>query len=108
MTQAVLSLHGSKPVQLGQQVPFNDLVGAVMRYRADIVGLSFSHCYAPRLGKSLLVELRQALAPEVEIWAGGRAVSRFGKLPPGVHALSDLHKAVERLQVVQNRLAAGR
>lgn len=106
MAQAILTLHGANVLQLGQQVPFNDIVGAVSRHRADLVGLSFSPCYSARLGKALLQELRQALDPGVEIWAGGLAVRRFARMPSGVTAVTDLDKAAELLEGLRARIAA--
>lgn len=107
MAQAVFALHGARTIQLGQQVPVADIVDAVARYRADIVGLSFSHAYAPRQARQLLQELGRSTDPEVEIWAGGRAVSRFGKLPAGVIALPEMTQAIERLEAQCAHAAMG-
>jgi methanogenic corrinoid protein MtbC1 len=101
MTQAVLSLQGAHPIQLGPQVPVGDIVGAVQQHRADIVGLSFSWSYPPRQAKAVLSELRRVLDPAVEVWAGGRAVTRLGRMPAGVYALPTFPEALARLEAIR-------
>lgn len=102
MTQAVLALQGASPIQLGPQVPVGDIVDAVHQYRADVVGLSFSWSYPSRQAKAVLKELRRALDPGVEVWAGGRAVTRLGKMPSGIHALPTFPEALGRLEAIRS------
>ena len=95
MAQAMFMLEGAQVVMLGQQVPFSDLVSATGRYRADVLGLSFSEAYSPRIARLLLEDLRSDLDPEIHIIAGGSAVGRYGKLPEGVFPAETLRAGMD-------------
>jgi methanogenic corrinoid protein MtbC1 len=103
MAQAMFMLEGAQVVMLGQQVPFSDLVAAASRYRADVLGLSFSHAYSLRIGRLLLEDLRSELDPAIQIIAGGSAVGRYGKLPEGVFPSETLSAGINLIVALRGQ-----
>lgn len=93
MAEAVLTVEGACCLSLGGQTPANELVTAVEAYAIDVVGLSFSLAHPTRKTVPLLRDLRERLAPEVELWAGGAGMARVPSLP-GVRALFDLNSII--------------
>lgn len=93
MVAAMLSAQGVATVNLGGEVPMDQIVGAVRQYRADALGITFSGAYQYRSIRPHLVELRELLPDDVDLWVGGEGVRRLRKLPDGVtkfHTLEDL------------------
>ena len=72
MAECMFALHGARCVSLGTQMPLQDIAHAVLAHQAHIVALSFSANMNPKQVLSGLMELRQLLTPQVQIWAGGR------------------------------------
>ena len=72
MAECMFALHGARCVSLGTQTPLHDIAQAVVAHQAQVVALSFSASMNPKHVLDGLVELRQRIAPEVQIWAGGR------------------------------------
>jgi methanogenic corrinoid protein MtbC1 len=87
---AMLSFHGITTINLGSEVPMDQIVRAVKQFQADIVGVTFSGAYQYRTIRSHLVELRQLIPEDVDIWTGGEGVRRLRKLPAGVTKFSSL------------------
>jgi methanogenic corrinoid protein MtbC1 len=92
MVLAMLSSHGIASLNLGTQVPMDQICQAVNQYRADIVGITFSGAYPYSGIREHLQELRDSLAENVEIWIGGEGVRRLRKLPAGVHRFHSLQQ----------------
>ena len=86
MAAAVLSLRGAYCISLGTQTPVQNIVQAAAAHDADIVAVSFSNAYPQRRILPALAELRQRLAPERELWAGGAGCRRLS-VPPDVACL---------------------
>lgn len=70
MAQAMLSAHGVRALDLGVDLPLDELVQSARVTKADIVMLSFSAHFPARQVPGLLAQLTSAL-PGVEVWVGG-------------------------------------
>jgi methanogenic corrinoid protein MtbC1 len=92
MVAAMLSSHGLSIINIGGEVPMDQIVAAVEQFRADILGLTFSGAYQYKNIRPHLIELRELLPEDVEIWTGGEGVSRLRKLPNGVTKFQTLEK----------------
>ncbi len=72
MVECLLALEGCRCLSLGTQTPLPDIAKAARAHQVDIVALSFSMSLNPNQVHEGLSELRRQLAPETEIWAGGK------------------------------------
>ncbi len=90
MVAAMLSSHGITAINLGSEVPMDQIAGATEQFRADIVGITFSGAYQYKHIRPHLHELRQLIPDDIEIWTGGEGVHRLRKLPPGVTRIKSL------------------
>ncbi|HEU4372255.1 MAG TPA: MerR family transcriptional regulator [Telluria sp.] len=108
MAEALLALEGAHCVSLGVQTPLGDIVDAARSQRADIVALSFSGVTSPRAAVDNVNELRNRLADQAEVWAGGAGVEMARRhLSPGtVLDLAAIPAAVARWRAQQGALAA--
>ena len=79
-------------VNLGGEVPLDQIVAAVDRFEADALGVTFSGAYQYENIRSNLTELRQSIAEGVDIWMGGEGARRLRKLPEGVTKFTSLDK----------------
>ena len=92
MVAAMLSSHGISTINLGAEVPMDQILHAVEQFHADIVGITFSGSYQYKNIRPHLTELRELLPDDVEIWTGGEGVRRLRKLPIGVTKFRTLEK----------------
>jgi len=92
MVAAVLSSHGIAAINLGGEVPMDQINGAVKQFHADAVGITFSGAYQYKNIRPHLLELRELIPAEVEIWTGGEGIRRLRKLPHGVTKFNSLEK----------------
>lgn len=92
MVSAMLASHGISTINLGPEVPMDQIEQAVHRFRADIVGITFSGAYSYKNIRPHLVELRELLPDRVDIWTGGEGVRPLRKLPEGVYKFTTLEK----------------
>ena len=93
MVEALLSLEGAHCIPLGTQMPLLEIGGAAAAHRADVVALSFSTAFPARQIPGLLQQLRAALPPATELWAGGSGVRKVAA-PEGVLIIASLDEAV--------------
>ncbi len=92
MVSAILSAHDISVINLGAEVPLDQLVSAVDRFEADVLGVTFSGSYQYETIRGNLNELRDSIAENVDIWTGGEGIRRLRKLPKGVTKFSSLEK----------------
>ena len=92
MVAAMLSAHGISAINLGSEVPMDQLEHAVRQFNPDIVGITFSGAYQYKNIRRDLLDLRERLPEDIEIWAGGEGVRRLRKLPAGVVKFNTLEK----------------
>ena len=87
---AMLSAHDISIINLGGEVPMDQIVRATQQFNADIVGITFSGAYQYKNIRPHLLELRRQIPESVDIWTGGEGVRRLRKLPAGVTKFSSL------------------
>jgi methylmalonyl-CoA mutase cobalamin-binding subunit len=86
----MLSAHDISIINLGGEVPMDQIVRATQQFNADIVGITFSGAYQYKNIRPHLLELRRQIPESVDIWTGGEGVRRLRKLPAGVTKFSSL------------------
>jgi MerR family transcriptional regulator, light-induced transcriptional regulator len=84
MVEVLLRQAGNASLNLGADVPMDQIVAAVQRTGATTVALSFSACYPRGPIRAHLEELADRLQPSVEVWIGGAGVRRLQRLPPSI------------------------
>jgi methanogenic corrinoid protein MtbC1 len=94
MAEAVLAEAGAVTINIGADIPINNLKLAAISCKADVVALSFSFAYAARDVFPTLTHLRRLLAPNIQIWAGGAGISAIRKRPKGVSLIYDFKDAI--------------
>lgn len=92
MVAAILSSHGIAAINLGSEVPMEQIRKAVKQFQVDIVGITFSGAYQYKNIRPHLIELRQLIAEDVAIWTGGEGIRRLRKLPKGVTKITSLEQ----------------
>jgi len=92
MVAAMLSSHGGSTINIGAEVPMDQIGHAVEQFNVDIVGVTFSGAYQYKNIRPHLIELRELIADDIEIWTGGEGVRRLRKLPVGITKFSTLEK----------------
>ena len=93
MLQTLLTLEGAQCINLGTQVPLNEMVNSAKSYHANIVAVSFSLAYTSRRIAPFILQLRQKLPGEMAVWAGGAGVDRLRSKWPGVTRFDQLGSA---------------
>jgi DNA-binding transcriptional MerR regulator/methylmalonyl-CoA mutase cobalamin-binding subunit len=107
MVEGWLTLQGAEAINLGPQTPTTDLIDACERLGCDVVALSFSASAPAHLIQDALPAFRSRLAPEVQIWAGGRNPLLARKPVEGVTVLTELSDLSRALQSWQAHHGAG-
>jgi len=92
MVAAMLSSHGVSTINIGAEVPMDQIGHAVEQFNVDIVGITFSGAYQYKNIRPHLIELRELIPDDIEIWTGGEGVRRLRKLPVGITKFSTLEK----------------
>ncbi len=90
MVEAILASQRVAAINLGGEVPMDQIKNAVEQYEADILGITFSAAYSYKHIRPHLIELRDLLPAHVTIWTGGEGVHRLRKLPSGVMKIKTL------------------
>lgn len=90
MLAAMLSSRNISVVNLGGEVPLDQIVAAVERFDVDVIGVTFSSSYQYENIRRNLIELRESIAESIDIWMGGEGAKRLRKLPVGVTKFTSL------------------
>lgn len=90
MAECLMTLSGGACLSLGVETPIADVVLAAKAHRVDVVALSFSAMYGGPAARRDLKALREALPPEIGIWAGGACPGLRGPQTSGLLILSGL------------------
>lgn len=106
MAEAMLTIEGCQCLSLGVQTPVHEITLAASAHAADIVALSFSNVLPTSAVQEGLQQLRAALPPQVQLWAGGsgsalqrctldglRRVSALDQIGPEVQRWREAHSA---------------
>ena len=94
MAEAVLAENGAVTINIGSDIPLNNLKLAAISCKVDVVALSFSFAHPARDVLPTLLHFRRLLPPEIQIWAGGAGISVIRKKPKGVKMIYDFKEAV--------------
>ena len=94
MAEAVLAEEGADTINIGADIPMNNLKLAAISCKADVVALSFSFAYPARDVFPTLTHFRHLLPPNIQIWAGGAGISTIRKRPKGVSLIYDFKDAI--------------
>ena len=92
MFAALLSARNINVTNLGGEVPLDQIVLAVDRLNADVLGLTFSGAYKYENIRSNMNQLRDSIPENVDLWLGGEGVKRMRKLPSGVTRFTSFDK----------------
>jgi DNA-binding transcriptional MerR regulator/methanogenic corrinoid protein MtbC1 len=92
MVEALLWYGETPTLNLGTDVPLDQVVAAIERSGAKTVALSFSACYPRGPVRKHLEELAERLPQGTSVWVGGAGVRRLSRLPPSV-----VHKRLDSL-----------
>ena len=88
MAEALLWQAGTATLNLGTDVPMDQIVSAAKRTGVTTVALSFSACYPRGSIRGDLEELATHIPEGIAIWIGGAGVGRLSRLPPSVQRMS--------------------
>ncbi len=94
MAEAVLAESGAVTINIGNNIPLNNLKLAAISCKVDVVALSFSFAYPARDVLPTLLHFRRLLPPQIQIWAGGAGISVLRRKPKGVKMNYDFNAAV--------------
>jgi len=84
MVEALLCEKGRSTLNLGTEVPLDQLVLALTNVATDTLALSFSSAYPYGQIRKNVIELRSQIPSETRVWVGGAGAQRLKRLPPGV------------------------
>jgi len=90
MVAGILSSQGISAINLGGEVPMDQIVRAVQQFDPQTVGITFSGAYQYKNIRAHLLELRELIPDDVDIWTGGEGVRRLRKLPIGITKFNSL------------------
>ena len=94
MAEAVLAESGAVTINIGNNIPLNNLKLAAISCKVDVVALSFSFAHPARDVLPTLLHFRRLLPPQIQIWAGGAGISVLRRKPKGVKMIYDFNAAV--------------
>ena len=97
MIEAALAEKGARTINIGSDIPLNNLKLAAISCQADVVALSFSFAYPARDVVPTLLHLRRLLPLRIQIWAGGAGLAGIRKHPKGVRILPNIDEAATAL-----------
>lgn len=104
MVELLLRDQGLNTINLGVEVPLEDLVLACQGLEPGLLALSFSGMQKPAALRRQLLPLAQRLSAHLPIIAGGEAVRRLQRLPTGIHRAESLSQVPD---ILQNLTLAG-
>jgi len=96
--KAVLSAAHVHCIDLGTDLPLDQIIAAAQAFRPNAVGLSISACYSARHAATFVNDLRSHLDTEIEVWLGGSGALQLRRVPPGVKVFTDARSVVLHIQ----------
>ena len=97
MAEAVLAYEGAVTINIGSDIPLNNLKLAAISCKAEVVALSFSFAHPGRDILPTLLHFRRLLPTHIQIWAGGSGISVIRKRPKGIKMIYDFNEAITAL-----------
>ncbi|MEO8224879.1 MAG: B12-binding domain-containing protein [Gammaproteobacteria bacterium] len=107
MGAVLAASEGFRCIYLGPDLPPAEIVRFCARRRVDALALSLVTQPHVIDAHGQLNELRNAVAPDIEIWVAGQAAVLMAKepLPAGVELINDLARYLESLARLRTRTA---
>ncbi|MCW8930908.1 MAG: MerR family transcriptional regulator [Gammaproteobacteria bacterium] len=84
MIECLLKDKGQLTVNLGIEVPMDQLVMACQRYKSKVILLSFSSAYSNSGLRTELNDLAQQIPDHISVYVGGSGVKKMRKFPKQV------------------------
>jgi hypothetical protein len=98
LMNAILKDAEIPTVFLQGSLPASEIAAAAMAYGADVIALSASVCFPPKLLRSELLSLRELLPTQVQIWVGGAGIHRVPRPMQGISVTTSIDSAVQALK----------
>jgi len=100
MANAVLAAQGEATLIIASDLPTAEIAAAARHYQVDVVGLTTSTYYPPKLLLACLHDMRQSLPASMQLWVGGAGVARLARLPAHTTQISDMHTLARYTQAL--------
>lgn len=94
MLDAALQEQGVETAMLEGDLPVGELVNAAVAYGVQVVALSASLSFSPKILGGMVAQLRSNLPSHIAIWLGGMGSQKLCALPNGVQGMSSIQEAV--------------
>jgi DNA-binding transcriptional MerR regulator/methylmalonyl-CoA mutase cobalamin-binding subunit len=98
MVHAVLGDAGVGSLMFPAGLPLQDIVAAAKAYRIEVVGLSTSFHYSPRMLEAAIRQLRAALPADVALWLGGSGMNKVCAVPAGTTVIATMYQLLDVCQ----------
>jgi hypothetical protein len=98
MVHAVLADAGVSNLMFPAGLPLPDIVAAAKAYRVEVVGLSASFHYSPRMLGAAIRQLRADLPADVALWLGGSGINQVCTLPAGANFIATMYQLLDACQ----------
>lgn len=95
MVSAVLAEAGFACLPLSVDLPVAEIAAAASSHRVDVVGISASSHYPPRLLRAQIAQLRAALPDDIALWLGGAGFDKLSAIPAGSTAIVSLQQLLD-------------
>lgn len=99
MAELTMRRQGCRTINLGAEIPLDELVRAAKVHRAAFIALSFSRIMARRQVVKALESLLELCPQSIMVIAGGGGVSSLRRLPAGIKVVrhaADLRKLLKQ------------
>lgn len=90
MVEALCTVEGAQCISLGGRIPIPDILDFADAAGFNVVALSFSRAYTPKDAIRELQDFRARLPSNVEIWAGGGALTAAAENLAGIHVVAQI------------------
>lgn len=95
MIESLLRNQRYSTVNLGSEVPIEQLAFACNRYQPQAIFLSFSGSYGSSALRNDLLDLAERLPVEIPVWVGGSGVKKMRKLPKQIVIKCNLNEVLD-------------
>lgn len=99
LINALLWNLGISPLFLHEGLPASEIAAAAQTFDAQVIALSASVAYPPRLLRNELQTLRELVPAHVQIWVGGAGTHRIPTHMEGITVSTSIEEAVAQLNL---------
>lgn len=97
MIEAVMRSAGADCIQMGGDLPLNELQRAAGAFDVDVVGVSLSPFMPVTVAEEYLLKLQQMICDK-EIWIGGMGSAMLPAIPKNMHTFKDVYDVYQRVK----------